>query len=38
MSLKNFLKYRFKRVNIDLPFEFAIFNKDSLTTIKSENF
>ena len=38
ISLKNFLKYRFKRVNIDVPFEFAIFNKGSLTTIKSENF
>ena len=37
-SLNNFLKYRFKRVNIDVPFEFAIFNKDSLTSIKSDNF
>ena len=38
MSLNNFLKYRFKRVNIDIPFEFAIFEKDSITSIKSENF
>ena len=37
-SLNNFLKQRFKRVNIDVPFEFAIFNKDSLTSIKTENF
>ena len=37
-SLSNFLKYRFKRFNIDIPFEFAIFNKDSITSIKSENF
>jgi len=37
-SLNNFLKYRFKRFNIDIPFEFAIFNKDSITSIKSENF
>jgi len=37
-SLNNFLKQRFKRVNIDVPFEFAIFNKDSLTSIKTESF
>ena len=37
-SLSSFLKYRFKRFNIDIPFEFAIFNKDSITSIKSENF
>ena len=37
-SLSNFLKYRFKRFNIDIPFEFAIFNKDSITSIKSEKF
>ena len=37
-SLNNFLKHRFKRVNIDVPFEFAIFNNDSLTSIKTENF
>ena len=37
-SLSNFLKYRFKRFNIDIPFEFAIFNKDSITRVKTENF
>ena len=37
-SLNNFLKYRFKRFNIDIPFEFAIFDRDSLTNVKSENF
>ena len=37
-SLSNFLKYRFKRFNIDIPFEFAIFNADSITRVKSENF
>jgi signal transduction histidine kinase len=37
-SLNNFLKYRFKRFNIDIPFEFAIFDRDSLTSVKSENF
>ena len=38
MSLNNFLKFRFKRANIDIPFEFAIFDMDSITSIKSENF
>ena len=38
MSLNNFLKFRFKRSNIDIPFEFAIFDMDSITSIKSENF
>ena len=37
-SLSSFLKYRFKRFNIDIPFEFAIFNADSITRVKSENF
>jgi len=37
-ALNNFLKYRFKRFNIDIPFEFAIFDRDSLTSVKSENF
>ena len=37
-ALNNFLKYRFKRFNIDIPFEFAIFDRDSLTNVKSENF
>ena len=37
-SLNNFLKYRFKKFSIDIPFEFAIFDRDSLTNVKSENF
>ena len=32
------LDSNFKKMNIDLDFEYAIFNKDSITNIKSLNF
>ena len=38
ISLNNFLKYRLKRADINIPFEFAVFDRDSITSIKSENF
>tara|TARA_B100001059_G_scaffold53398_1_gene47469 strand:- start:4109 stop:5548 length:1440 start_codon:yes stop_codon:yes gene_type:complete len=35
---KELLDSNFKKMNIDLAFEYAIFNKDSITKVKSENF
>ena len=35
---KELLNSNFKKMNIDLAFEYAIFNKDSITKVKSENF
>ena len=35
---KELLGSNFKKMNIDLAFEYAIFNKDSITKVKSENF
>ena len=37
-EFKNILISNFKKMNIDLDFEYAIFNKDSITNIKSLNF
>lgn len=35
---KELLNSNFKKMNIDLAFEYAIFNKDSITKVKSEKF
>ena len=37
-KFENILISNFKKMNIDLDFQYAIFNKDSITNIKSLNF